>query len=417
MGMKNKLLCLVLYIYLIVQALIPTKLKFKGNLFYGDMILFIFIILYIISILVSRDARKRFKRGFKNFFKNYLSLSMFLLLIVMAISTIYAKDKGLAFSETIRFTLYIMVYFIITCEVNSKKVIEKIFKIFIGTCVAVSIFGIVQYFTKIGLDKKFDYYGKGLSVNFRIESTMDNPNSLGALLILVIFPLIVLTLYEKNKKSKILYAILSLIVFSNIALSMSRNAWLGVLLGSLILIITYNWKGIILLILGLGASLTISPVRHRLKDFSGILNDPRRKMWKVALKMIKDNPIFGVGNGNYTTFYGGYVKRYPELKYGIYTEFPSHNSYLKVQSELGILGIVFFISLLASVLIKLKNVINFLEDGFCKAFYKGFYISAIVFLFMNIPDNLFFVPKISMYFWIIVAISQAIIYNNICAEK
>ncbi|MFU0823642.1 O-antigen ligase family protein [Clostridium sp.] len=415
--MKNKLLCCLLYLYLICQAVIPTKFKLNGTIFYGDIVLFAIILVYLISILIYSDTRKRFITGLIDFFTSYWSIEMVLLAVIMGISTVYAVDKMLSISETIRFTLYIIIYFIIKYEVNSKMVIDNMLKLYISVCVMVSAFGILQYFTKIGLDKKFIYYGKGLSVDFRITSTMDNPNSLGAFLALSLFPLIALTIYEEVRIKKLLYAGATLIILSSIILSMSRNTWLGVLIGMVLIIIMYNWRGIILLILGIGSSLIIPQVRHRIKDFSSLLDDPRIKMWKIAVKMIKDHPILGVGNGNYTVLYGDYIKKYPQLKYGIYNEFPSHNSYLKIQSELGIPGISIFILMLLSILIRIKKMINVINDKFYKEFYRGFFVSVIVFFIMNISDNLFFVPKISMYFWILVAIFERIIYNSNCQNS
>lgn len=411
--LKNKALPYMFYLYIIIQAIVPTKIRFRDSISYGDALFFILILVYLINFLIFREVRQRFLEGIKNFFTDYLSISMFVLFCIMVFSITYSADKALALGETIRFSLYIIMFFIIKFEMNSKEVFHNIINIYIGVCTAVSVLGIIQYFTKIGLDKQFIYYGKGLSVDFRITSTMDNPNTLGAFLVLAIFPLLSLTFSKKNKGMKLVYGSLSLIVFSNILLSMSRNAWLGLLVGIFLIIILYNWKAIILLILGGALSLTLSPVRSRIKDFSTILDNPRIKMWKIAIKMIKDHPIFGVGNGNYTALYGEYIKKYPELKYGIYTEFPTHNSYLKIQSELGIPGITIFVLMLLSIILKLKNMMCVAKDEVFKGFYKGFFVSAIVFLMMNISDNLLFVPKISMYFWIFVAISQSIIYNNI----
>lgn len=72
-------------------------------------------------------------------------------------------------------------------------------------------------------------------------------------------------------------------------------------------------------------------VRRRLLDFKELMHNDRVKLWKMAGKMIKDHPILGVGNGNYYTLYGEYGKKYPELWYNEHINFPSHNSYLKVQ--------------------------------------------------------------------------------------
>ena len=206
-------------------------------------------------------------------------------------------------------------------------------------------------------------------------------------------------------------------MFINIGLSFSRSAWLALALGAFLLIVLYNWKAILLPILGVVLALIVPAIRNRLGDFSIIFQDPRISTWKIAIKMIKDHPILGVGNGNYVSLYGEYVSRFPELMYNHNTRFPSHNSYLKVQSELGILGTMLFIIILIAIFIKLKKFLYIEKELQHKIFFKGFFISAIVFLFMNIFDNLFFVPKVSMYFWILVAIFEGIIYNSNCQNN
>ncbi|KEH90392.1 hypothetical protein Z965_00595 [Clostridium novyi A str. BKT29909] len=111
------------------------------------------------------------------------------------------------------------------------------------------------------------------------------------------------------------------------------------------------------------------------------------------------------------------VKNYPELWYNNHVNFPSHNSYLKVQSELGIVGIVSFVLLLLSIVIKMKQFATRVTDKFYKYFYTGFFVSVIVFLIMNVSDNFLFVPKVCSYFWILVAIAQSINHNRLDIER
>ena len=132
---------------------------------------------------------------------------------------------------------------------------------------------------------------------------------------------------------------------------------------------------------------------------------------KQLLMMIKEHPILGVGNGNYVTRYNEYVSKYKEFKYYDYKNYPSHNSYLKVQSELGIIGIVSFLGIVVIALFRVKKLYSTTTDNFHKAFYMGVMASMVAFLFMNLSDNLFFVPKATTYFWFLLATAEALLNN------
>lgn len=411
MNIFKKILSLLIYLYIVFMAILPSDLKFKG-VTYIDALFMLIVLVYMLNVIMNYDSRMRFIKGVRGFARDSLTLAMGLLFLIMVVSTVYATDKVMSLKESLRFLYYIILFFIIKYEISSKKILKNIIKFYIFTCSIISVYGIVQFFTKFGVKRDFIYNVDRYAVGVRIPSTLENPNSLGAFLILVIFPLIMMAFCEENKKKKVVYSILSLLILSNIVLSFSRNAWLGLIVGMVLLIVICNWKAIFIFLAGGVMASFIPVIRNRLYDFRSISGDGRVQLWKAAVEMIKDHPVLGVGNGNYYTLYGEYVKKYPELNYHDHKHFPVHNSYLKVQSELGIAGIISFLAILISIVIKIKNVADTVNDKFFEVFYKGFLVSVIAFYVMNISDNLFFVPKISMYFWILVAISQSMIYNN-----
>ena len=128
--------------------------------------------------------------------------------------------------------------------------------------------------------------------------------------------------------------------------------------------------------------------------------------------MIKDHPLFGVGNGNYVSLYDKYVEIYPQYKFYGYSKKPCHNSYLKMETELGIIGGVSFAAVLLSSLIKVKSFVDSTKNKFYKYFYTGFLASMVAFYVMNLVDNLFFTPKTTTYFWILLAVSQGMMYKE-----
>lgn len=413
MKRENNLVGILLCLYILFMPLIPDNFFIQGISIKGDYILLVLFLTYLIEIIRNKKTRINFCIGVKASFRDLIFILMIIIFIIMLASVSYASDKSIAIRESLRFLIYIIVYFIIKYEVKTERLIFAILNNYILATFFISLFGVIQYFTRIGLNDRFIYDTSKYSVALRITSTLDNSNTLGAYLIIAIFPLIMMGIYEKNINKKVIYIIISMLASVTLILTFSRNAWLGVLIGITLLVIMYNHKFILLFLSGIGISVLLPQVRSRAADFKILLDDPRVNIWKLALNMIKENLVLGIGNGNFYNQYGEYAKKYPKLRYNSNTKFPTHNSYLKVFSELGLIGIIPFVALIISVLIALKNTLRNLSPGVLKSFYKGFYISVIVFIFMNIPDNLFFVPKVTMNFWILVAISQSIIYNDI----
>lgn len=410
MNALNSVLYYLICVYIIILPLIPYKTKVMGFPISTDIILALIFIVYGVKVVLSKDSRNRFVVGIKDFFKDYLSISMSILAILMLISVSYALEKKLALTESIRFITYLMLYFIIKYESNYKKYIDGMIKAYICSCTFISLFGILQYFTGIGLNEKFMNYEYA---KVKVAATMDNPNNLGAFLILAIFPIIMLAIYEKRKKQKLFYSLLSILLFANIVFTGSRNALLGLIIGIVILAFLYNFKLLILLGFLGGLSLFIPQIQDRLMALtSNTQNQSRIYLWEIAKKMIEDHPILGVGNGNYVSNYDEYVRRYPDFAFYGFTRYPCHNSYLKVESELGIAGGISFISILIIAFIKVKQFISFTKVDFYKYFYTGFLASMAAFYFMNLSDNLFFVPKTASYFWILLAISQGIMFRE-----
>jgi len=407
MDSSKKILFLTICAYIMLLPLIPQDVVFAGIPF-TDLLLALFILVYIINLVKSKNNRDNFINGIIDFARDKLSIFMAILLAIMLSSTFYALDKKLTLSESARYISYVFMYFVIKYEFNNKKQIKILIRCYIFISTVVCSIGIVQYFTRIGLDEK---YIKSFSIgkNIKMASTLSHPNAYAGYLILIIFPIIMLSIYEKNKNKKIFYILLSVLIFINILMTYSRNAILGFALGLVVLVIIYSIK-IIFALGGFGVLILLIPsVFQRVQAiFNSSQNESRIKLWKTALMMIKEHPILGVGNGNYVTQYDTYIQKY-RLDYNSYTHYPAHNSYLKVQSELGIIGIVSFLGVIVTALLRFRKLYSTTNDKFYKAFYMGVTASMVAFLFMNLSDNLFFVPKATTYFWFLLATAEALL--------
>lgn len=408
---KDKIIYYLLLLYFLVSSLCPSGIKVKG-ITLEDCILGITLLIYLTITLITKKHRESFKIHLMDFLHNNIGILMSIIAVIMLISVSYSLEKKLAITETIRFITFAGMFFMVKYNISGRKEITNILRLFMVFSFLLSFYGIFQYFTGFGLDKGFvEQYSFGARA--RIAAIFGNPNSYAGYLIILIFPIIMLCLETKKKAARIVYFVLAILLFINLILTFSRNSWAAFGIGLLLLVVYYNWKLIIAFVLIGISSLFIPVVGNRLKDFVDInQNVSRFHHWQTALYMFKDHPLFGVGNGNYVSYYDSYIEKYPYLDFAHQRRFPSHNSYLKVTSELGTIGIIPFIMLLVTSISRLKKSIKFIDDVDTRAFMSGFFISSIVFMFMNFFDNLFFVPKVTVLFWLFLAIAEGFIYRG-----
>ena len=390
------------YIYLGIIPLIPDEINSKYRII--DIYLVILLFSYLVNMIIKSDGREKLVSDIKRFFKDYIIISMIVVIAIMGISSVYATDKVISIQETIRFGTYICILYYFINEIDIKREFNEIIKFIYYPAFIIAIMGIIQFFTGIGIVMYSNEVG-------RITVTLDNPNTLGMYFVVLLFPLITLISFEDNKLKKIIYSIFSIVMILNIAFSFSRNAWLALVFGICILIVVYNWKFIIGLFIAFGGVLLYQPLRLRLLGISkSLMNDGRLKHWGIALEMFKENKLIGVGNGNYVTLHSKYLEYFPQYYVQYEQNYPTHNSYLKILSELGIVGFIPFIILHTIIFTRSIKVCRLYSEKY-RGLIKGLIVSLLIFFQANLFDNMWFVPKVSFLYWIIVAVI-ILLYRN-----
>lgn len=100
-------------------------------------------------------------------------------------------------------------------------------------------------------------------------------------------------------------------------------------------------------------------VKERLSTLKNVEQDgsamARLHTWGVALKMVADNPLFGVGFRNFQSAYPDYDPN-PLRQKGTNAFFVAHNSYLQLAAESGLPAITMFLVLAAMTFLLLRKV-------------------------------------------------------------
>jgi Lipid A core - O-antigen ligase and related enzymes len=367
-----------------------------------------FIIINLIFLFAGRNNRQKFFSALLDLRKNPTLIFLIFIILIMFMSSLYAVNRGEALKESIRFASYLLLYFVIKYYLADEKTCTGILKSYLLSCSVISLLGLLQFVFFI-----WPYTQQDIAVPvYKIGSTLENSNNAGAFFILAIFPLILLSIKTKDFKHKVIFCIITCLALLNIILSFSRNAWLALATGCILLIFVYNWKLILLFAVTGGIAFKISQIHSRILQFVDISqNLSRIKIWGTAIEVIRDNFWLGVGNANFSDVYNKYSVKFNYITYEFTPGLHPHNIFLKIQSELGVLGSLAFISFLISGFRMLRRSIQSASSNFLKPFYQGYLISFIVFLQMNLLDNFFSAPKVRIYFFILLAIADGLLVN------
>ena len=143
-------------------------------------------------------------------------------------------------------------------------------------------------------------------------------------------------------------------------------------------------------------------------DFEEESTNTRLRYYQYGIEQIIKNPIFGVGLGNWKI---ESIERDKENIISYIIPYTMHNDFLEVGAELGVLGIVFYLSIFIFVLIKLyRHFLKNKSDPYLMALIS-FFIVYIVDANINFP----FI-RASQQFYLALFLSLTLYIKNISYE-
>ncbi len=254
---------------------------------------------------------------------------------------------------------------------------------------ALALFGVIQFFTLLNLPMKF--WGSGDEVR-RIVSVFEHPNAF-ALYLGPLFVFFAALFVKKNFVVGRVWLFLGLVIQAlALLLTFSRASWLGVAFALCVLVFSqFSWKKIIPLGLVLICLFFIlTPVRERLML---TLHDPsgmaRVDLSHAAVEKLKSSPI--LGNGLF-----GFRETLQEQNFrGEILNYP-HNIILNFWLELGLLGLVSFTWIVASLFKGFKK-----QPTVYALAASSFLITLLVHGLLDTP---YFRNDLAVLFWFIAAI-------------
>ncbi len=335
-------------------------------------------------------------------------------LLIVAMLALYLISGVLSFapeSSLKIFAIYFVFmafYFVITNTVKSKKQFFDLLTVFAISGFCVCAYGIAQYV--FGWDIAQSWLDEGMfsELKMRIYSTLGNPNVLGEYILLVI-P-ITAALFFTNKKAlpRLLYAAIFCVDFAALILTMSRGCWIGFMASAAVFITFAAGKlwGLALIALPILPFIIPESIISRFTSIGNMKDSStsyRVYIWMGTLALLKDFFVSGIGMGS-----DAFTEVYPFYSYNAVVAPHSHNLFLQITVELGIVGTAVFLLLLFFFF---KKICSAHRPAGGKGAPVATALVAIAsavsgFLLQGMFDNCFYNYRVFMIFWMVIALGS-----------
>lgn len=309
-----------------------------------------------------------------------LSIPVFWLAAAGLLSMINAESKMVVLQSLALLLYFYLIYLVVVNTISTRKQAQYLLLALIASGFGATLYGFLQF---LGLARgPYGFAARPSS----IISVMGNQNYLAGYISYLFFPASMLVILCRSKVLKVVLALTIGLLFFILFPIGARGAWLSIVFGLLVValgfVLTKSWRVLIdhklavimLLIVLVLAYLFVStpgPLnsvlsysatdgsKSRWGVFKPIVKPIVKQLitkggariedWYIAVEMLKDHPITGIGLGNYKISFLDYRAKFLKTNRGqAYGEFiprgaQAHNEYVQFLGELGIFGLVLIV--------------------------------------------------------------------------
>lgn len=278
--------------------------------------------------------------------------------------------------------------------------------------------GIIQYVTKSTFGCLSDLFGSrqelirlvGSTGNlFRIRGSFTYDTALGAFFAMLLPMVFSILFIRQCKKYRVFLAIILFLGFIALLFTFTRGAWLGTIIGFCVTIFYLIRKGyakfpklllgfiLIMVVLALLSTFFAPLIQDRLFGSNSTTSlNSRLNVYTLAIRAIRDYPLFGVGLDNL----GIEADNYGRVK--------AHNILIQLACETGIVGASIYVFWLISVLKTAhRNIMSKCDDEYTIVSI-GLYGGIIAILIHNMFAWNILAPMSGMCFFITVGLINSI---------
>lgn len=362
------------------------------------------IILTFMSFLLNfaRDEQMRFKR-------TALDIPLLLFAGVLIISAVTSFTFMSSAMAVMVYLAFILSYYLLTNSISTKERLYTliVFVLFVGLFVAA--YGIYQHIFGFAEGTVWTDTSMFEDIETRVISTFGNPNVLGEYLLLLIPICVGVILGIKNGYHKVIHLFIVAMLSLCMIYTYSRGNWIGLLIAIFIFFAFYDKRFIWLALIGL-VLLPLFMPQNVINRFTSVgdMEDSstsyRVYIWIGTLKMLKDYWLCGIGVGT-----EAFELMYSNYALSAITAPHSHNLYLQIITENGILGIVVFAVVMVVYFKQCISTVITCKDKLLRSVIIGLASGMLGYLVQGVFDNVWYNYRVFLLFFIILGITAVCI--------
>lgn len=355
------------------------------------------IAVLLFGVFVARGIWNKDSTIFTVPFSNPVAILIICYIGVMALSGISAHTFSGPLSAMIQRLGLFLSYYLIVGIIRDRRNLRACVIAFVLASVPSTMAGLYEMvsgepvFEEIQVTeevKQIGLYAES-SGTVRVRGLSPDPLRHAAQLLLQLGLLLAVALNAVSGKEKLAWGLLALLIVANIAASGARSVWLGlaVMISLFFLLAPLLHKRLMILAGGVGVAIAFVvlmfafphlAIRDRLvldNETSGF----RPGLARATVEMVRENPLLGVGAGNFQEELPRYLWAAPSLRSAGMPR--SHNVYLSALADTGFIGLLALVAMHVALLLQLvvcwrrapNRELSILGIGLLSAF-VGFWI-------------------------------------------
>lgn len=275
-----------------------------------------------------------------------------LYVLFVGLSIIVAQNRILASYHFFVLVQAFLLFFYLVHHIQSEQDMRIIMMILIVALFLESV--IIIFIGAVGQSFSLGPVSAGLESPLRVSGTLGHPNGAASHLTLLIAPAIGFVLIARNGWFKLFTFIALILGLGALMLTGSRGGWIavGVSVSLLSLVaLKRRWmklSSLIFIISAIGMAYFVFQNSIMLRIFGDDSGSAlsRLPLMQIALNIIGDNPLFGVGVNNFILS----VREYLTPEFAESYRSVVHNKYLLIWSETGIFALLSFVTFLITLI-------------------------------------------------------------------
>lgn len=279
-----------------------------------------------------------------------------------------------------------------------------------GVCVAVSsLYGVYQRIQGVEVSSSTVDLKVNAGMPGRVVSIFDNANTFAEVLIMLLPLVLALILCSKYLFSKLLACGVFAVGVAALGMTYSRASWVGVACAMAVMVFLWKPKLIpaFILLCCLAVPFLPTTIWNRILTIANPADSStasRIPLIQAALEVIRSRPIRGAGLG--TAAPQAYIADW-NLYHADFPYVHSHNFYLEVWVEAGLLGVVGFIASMLWNIKRSAQTVRHCADSAARTITCAAAASLCGTMVCGLADYLWNYPRVMCVFWFVFAVALA----------